>query len=178
MPFTKEEVRMTKLNEAIRLAAELHDGQTDKAGVPYILHTLRLMVRVKIGDEASEGMMIAAALHDVVEDCNVRLEYLRAEFGDAVADTIDAISRRDGEDYEVYIDRVALNPVARRLKILDLMDNLDPTRASTGILPMGTIAKYRCSLARLIDGKWPGETEERSGANPVESCRKLTPKKF
>ncbi|MGZ7078608.1 MAG: GTP pyrophosphokinase, partial [Thermoanaerobaculia bacterium] len=63
---------MSTLERAIAIAAEKHAGQTDKAGAPYILHPLRVMLRVSTNDER-----ITAVLHDVVEDCGVTLEDLR-----------------------------------------------------------------------------------------------------
>jgi len=55
---------MSTLERAIAIAAEGHAGQLDKAGAPYVLHPLRLMLAVKTLDER-----IVAVLHDVVEDC-------------------------------------------------------------------------------------------------------------
>ena len=54
---------MSTLQRAIEIAVEAHKGQTDKAGMPYILHPLRLMFQMKTDNEK-----IAAVLHDVVED--------------------------------------------------------------------------------------------------------------
>ena len=60
------------LEDAIAIAAEAHRGQTDKAGAPYILHPLRMMIRMK-----TEAEMITAILHDVVEDSSWTIERLR-----------------------------------------------------------------------------------------------------
>ncbi len=54
---------MGTLERAILIAAQAHEGQKDKSGAPYILHPLRMMMRME-----SEAAMIAAVLHDVVED--------------------------------------------------------------------------------------------------------------
>lgn len=51
---------MSSLENAIRIAASAHAGQTDKAGAPYILHPLRVMLRVSTAEER-----MAAVLHDV-----------------------------------------------------------------------------------------------------------------
>lgn len=63
---------MGTLEDAIQIAAEAHKGQPDKAGAPYILHPLRMMMRMK-----SESEMITAILHDVVEDTDWTIEKLR-----------------------------------------------------------------------------------------------------
>ena len=54
---------MPTLEDAIRLALDVHRGQADKAGQPYILHPLRAMLAL-----AGEDERIVGALHDVVED--------------------------------------------------------------------------------------------------------------
>ena len=55
--------KIAALEDAIVIAVEAHKGQTDKAGAPYILHPLRMMMRLK-----SEAEMVTAILHDVIED--------------------------------------------------------------------------------------------------------------
>jgi GTP diphosphokinase / guanosine-3',5'-bis(diphosphate) 3'-diphosphatase len=57
---------MATLERAIEIAARAHAGQTDKAGQPYILHPLRVMLAVNSLPEK-----MAAVMHDVVEDTNV-----------------------------------------------------------------------------------------------------------
>jgi len=56
---------MSTLERAIVIAAEGHKGVKDKAGGPYILHPLRMMLGLSSPDER-----IVAVLHDVVEDCS------------------------------------------------------------------------------------------------------------
>ncbi len=115
---------MATLERAIAIAARAHEGQVDKAGMPYVLHPLRMMLNV----DTLEARM-AAVLHDVVEDSGVTLEQLRAEgFPDAVVDAIEAQTKREGEDYDAFIGRVAPNPLARSVKLADLRDNSDIIR--------------------------------------------------
>lgn len=63
---------MANLEKAILIATKAHEGQKDKAGKPYILHPLRVMLRMKTTKD-----MMAAILHDVVEDTDVTLDDLR-----------------------------------------------------------------------------------------------------
>jgi len=63
---------MSTLEKAIALAANSHAGVTDKAGAPYILHPLRVMMKMKTIDEK-----IVAVLHDVVEDTDISFDDLR-----------------------------------------------------------------------------------------------------
>lgn len=114
------------LAEAIAIAAEAHVKQTDKAGAPYILHPLRVMQRL-----TTEAEMIVAVLHDVVEDTHWNLEDLRAAgFQDDVLEAIDCLTRREEETYDDFIERVKSHPLARRIKLADIEDNLNVTRLS------------------------------------------------
>jgi hypothetical protein len=59
----------------------------------------------------------------------VTLDDLRAEgFSDEVVAAVDHVTRRDGETYEAFIERIAPHALARRVKIADLEDNMDVTR--------------------------------------------------
>ena len=117
---------MSTLERAIALAAIAHEGQIDKAGAPYILHVLRVMLRLTTPEER-----MAAALHDVVEDCGWTLDRLRAEgFSEEVIAGIDAVTRRDSESYEEFVLRAKAHPIGRRVKMADLEDNSDVTRLS------------------------------------------------
>jgi (p)ppGpp synthase/HD superfamily hydrolase len=144
---------MKLLERAIIFAAQAHGGQTDKAGRPYILHPLRVMMRLSQQDRSEDDeARIAAVLHDVVEDCEITLQHLAAHgYSSAVLMAIDALSRRDDERYAAYIMRLAENPLAVRVKIADLEDNLDPNRDSTRSLSSGTVAKYRDALRFLVE---------------------------
>src|SRR5918911_3075057 len=120
---------MTKtatVEDAIAIAARAHRGQRDKAGAPYLLHPLRMMLRMN-----SEAAMMAAVLHDVVEDTDWTLERLRREgFPEEVLEAVDCLTHRDGESYEEFVERVRTNPVARQVKIADLEDNMNIRRMS------------------------------------------------
>ena len=72
---------------------------------------------------------IVAALHDIVEDGGVTLAEVRDEYGDTTADAVDALTRREGEDYLLsFIPRVARNAIATTVKIADLNHNLQIQR--------------------------------------------------
>lgn len=72
------------LEKAIQLAAAHHEGQRDKGGEPYILHLLRVMMRVSSSEER-----MAAVLHDIVEDQGVTLDDLREHgFPDEVVEAV------------------------------------------------------------------------------------------
>ena len=114
------------LERAIAIAAEAHAGQKDRAGAPYILHPIRLMIQMD-----SEDAMMAAVLHDVVENSTWTLDDLRKEgFSNEVLNAVDSLTHRDkeGEDYWDYIKRAGSDPIALKVKFADLLDNLNPNQ--------------------------------------------------
>jgi (p)ppGpp synthase/HD superfamily hydrolase len=115
---------MPTIEDAIRLALDKHHGQTDKSGAPYILHPLRVMAQMQ-----TETERIVAVLHDVVEDSDVTLDALRdMGYSEEIAAAIDHLSRREGESYEQFIQRIKPHPLAVRVKLGDLTDNMDIRR--------------------------------------------------
>lgn len=115
---------MASLENAISLAVQAHRGQKDYAGMPYITHPLRVMCRMKTQTE-----MMVAVLHDVVEDTHYTLDDLRkAGYPEEVVAAVDSLSRREGESYEEFIERITLNRLAMRVKLGDLEDNMDVRR--------------------------------------------------
>ena len=114
------------LERAIAIAAEAHAGQKDRGGAPYILHPIRLMIQMD-----SEDAMMAAVLHDVVENSVWTLDDLRKEgFSNEVLNAVDSLTHRDkeGENYWDYIQRAKSDPIAIKVKLADLEDNLNPDR--------------------------------------------------
>lgn len=144
---------MADIEEAIRIAVEAHRGQKDRAGAPYILHPLRMMFRLQ-----TDAERMAAVLHDVVEDTPWTLDDLRGRgFPEEVVAAVDHLTRRDGESYEAFVERAALHPVARRVKVADLEDNMDVRR--TGTVTEGDVERltryhraWRRLTADLEDG--------------------------
>ena len=119
---------MATLERAIEIAVLAHKGVRDKADAPYILHPLRVMMRVD-----SQTEKIVAVLHDVIEDSQPphrwEVDDLRREgFSEEVLTALDGVTRRADESYEEFVRRSAGNPVSRRVKIADLEDNMDVRR--------------------------------------------------
>ena len=134
------------LEKAIQCAVKAHAGQKDKAGAPYILHPLRIMMKMD-----NQAGMIAAMLHDVVEDSSVTLADLRAEgFSEEVIAAVDHLTRREGEAYEMFINRLRHNPLAVKVKLADLEDNMDIRRIEnvTG-RDIERIQKYQAAREKL-----------------------------
>jgi hypothetical protein len=144
------------LDEAIRVAVDAHAGQLDKAGKPYILHPLRVMMTVE--SPSLDSARKVAILHDVVEDSDWTLESLDAKHGLSAEEeaALRLLSHGDDDDYDAYVERLSSNPLARAVKIADLRDNLDVTRLEQVTeKDAKRISKYLRSLRRLlrVDGK-------------------------
>ncbi len=129
----------TKLiNDAFQFAMEKHKGVLRKNKEPYILHPIA--VAQILADLGFESDLVAAALlHDVVEDCNVTIEYLMERYGKVIADTVEALSavnvitssdpEMEKRDVDVLSDvkllnEIEKNPKAVYVKIADRIHNL------------------------------------------------------
>jgi (p)ppGpp synthase/HD superfamily hydrolase len=134
------------LERAIAIAATAHAGQVDKGGAPYILHPLKVMLRMTTLEER-----IVAVLHDVVEDCEISLDDLRKEgFSEEVLSAIESVTKAPGESYEDFVERAAQNPIGRVVKLADLQENSDLSRiASPSWEDLERIEKYRRAIGRL-----------------------------
>lgn len=135
------------LEKAIGIAVEAHRGQRDRNGQPYILHPLRVMFRLQTDEERMVGI-----LHDVVEDTPWTFEALGKEgFSAQVLNAIDCVTKREGESYEDFVNRSAANPLARRVKLADLEDNMD-VRRLPGVRPKDfeRMAKYLKAWKQLM----------------------------
>ncbi|CAI8921746.1 MULTISPECIES: HD domain-containing protein [Pseudomonas] len=134
------------LERAIAIAAAAHAGQVDKGGAPYILHPLKVMLRMNSLEER-----IVAVLHDVVEDCGISFDDLRKEgFSEAVLSAIESVTKVPGESYEDFVERAAQNPIGRVVKLADLEENSDLSRiASPGWEDLERVEKYRRAIGRL-----------------------------
>ena len=137
----------TDIEAAKNLATNAHRGQTDKAGLPYITHPQRVAARLDTPEAQVVGW-----LHDTVEDTPLTVRDIEAAFGPETAAAVDAVSRREGEAWSDYLERVAANPMARQVKISDLIDNSNLQR-----LPRVTLkdvrrqAKYNKALLKLLE---------------------------
>lgn len=110
---------MNQLEKAIQIALKAHAGQTDKGGNTYVLHPLRLMVQMP-----TEQLQTIAVLHDVVEDSTYTFEDLAKEgFPEEIINAVRSLTKKEGEQYDDFIQRVKSNPLAIPVKIADMKDN-------------------------------------------------------
>ncbi len=87
-----EGIRKNRIEEALELAAQAHDGQFRKGTeTPYISHPYAVGL-ILMGEGCSEDVVIAGILHDTVEDTDITLECIRNTFGELIAEIVDACS--------------------------------------------------------------------------------------
>ncbi len=122
---TKTKQTMATLERAIEIARQAHAGQVDKGGADYIGHPLRVMER---GED--EEQKIVGVLHDVVEDSDWTFEMLETEgFSSEVIEALKCVTKlSEDENYDDFIARIMTNPLAVKIKLYDIEDNLDVSR--------------------------------------------------
>lgn len=137
------------LNRAIDLAVTHHGSETDKAGAHYLMHLFRVMLRCD-GFDAK----VCAMLHDLVEDHgeDIGFDDLAEEFPPHIIEALRCVTKlSDEEDYEAFMDRVLSNPLATRVKLADLEDNLDVKRLSQlGDRDLARTNKYLVARQRIL----------------------------
>lgn len=140
---------MPTLERAIEIAAHAHAGQVDKAGQPYILHPLRLLLAVR-----SPLERMAAVLHDVVEDTPLTFDDLAREgFPPEVIEAVRALTKQAGESRIAAAKRAVQNPIARAVKLADVADNMDLSRiAEPGAKDFARLQEYQQVREILLAG--------------------------
>lgn len=142
------------LTKALLIAVLAHSGQEDKGQNSYIRHPLRVMEKMDSEDE-----MICAVLHDVAEDTPITLNDLAAlGLTTSQVKCIDALTKREGEEYQDRVERVANSTVARKIKVADIRDNMQLHRLKNKTLTEKDVVRqqnYINALVRLgaIDDK-------------------------
>jgi len=139
---------MNHLENAIIIATNAHMGQFDKAGAPYILHPLRVMMRMPTIDGK-----IVAIFHDVIEDTAVTLKDLIFEgFTDKVVCAIDSMTRCKNEAYDAYLNRVISDKLTSECKLEDMRDNSNIYRLhKIAKHHLKMIAKYHKGTLKILE---------------------------
>lgn len=112
----------TRLERAIALALYAHEGQTDKCGMPYILHPLAVM-------EACDTInaKIVAAIHDVPEDTICSIEYCirDCELTEYETAALRLLTKHKGQTYPDYLRNIGNsgNFIATDVKLNDIKHN-------------------------------------------------------
>jgi (p)ppGpp synthase/HD superfamily hydrolase len=111
---------------AREFALKQHEGQKRKHGLDYVFHPddVAGLLAFRYGVE-NEDVLIAALLHDVIEECGVAADEIAERFGRPVADMVTALSRAKGRPYSEYAKRLSeeKTPVLL-IKGADMVSNL------------------------------------------------------
>lgn len=111
---------------AMFFAAKVHAGQVDKGGKSYFWHLLRVSRRCK-----TPAAKIVALLHDTLEDTATTFHELTERFGDEIAFEVRLLSKNytvGCGDRKTYVKFISYSPIAREVKIADLIDNMNLSR--------------------------------------------------
>lgn len=126
---------LSSLGEALVLAGTAHDGQFRDSGEPYIVHTIN--VGTILSDmELDSDTLVAALLHDVLEDTEISSEELRKKFGPEVVTLVDGVTKlgklpfKSIEDYQAENLRKMFLVMAKdiRVVLIKLADRLHNMR--------------------------------------------------
>lgn len=146
---------MSTLENAIVLATTQHTGQLDKAGQPYILHPLRLMLQF-----SNPTLQIIAVLHDILEDTTTTAEDLKElGFSTEIIQAIQALTKQTGESRLEAAKRTVLNPLATQVKYVDVLDNMNLARINNPTSrDFARFEEYKMVLEILEQAKKHSET--------------------
>mgnify|MGYP000166717636 FL=1 len=134
---------------AYKIACQLHAGQTDKAGRPYIEHLTRVLLRVQM-DGGDRFQQIAALLHDAIEDEKTTAEELLALGVPAESVVlVQALTKRKDQTYEDYLRGLSGRYRVLLVKMADLDDNSDPERLE--LLPERQRMRLQAKYAQAWD---------------------------
>ncbi len=136
--------------KAMKIAFAVHKEQTDKSGLPYILHPIHLAEQMK--DEASTCV---ALLHDTVEDGDITLSYLSEQgFTDEIVNAVSLLTHDKAIPYMDHIRSIKDDPIAKAVKLADLAHNSDLSRLDViDATALARAEKYKAAIALLLDQK-------------------------
>ena len=160
----------TKLTaKAMKLAYEYHDGQLDKAGLPYIFHVYAVADKC-----TSEYSTCVGLLHDILEDTNIEYSLLEQEFPAEVVSAVEILTRGRGVTYKDYIKNIVTNKIATEVKLRDLENNMNRQRSD--LIPGGKkdslVKRYEWAyeyLTNAITGSKETKNETSSVKKKVDS---------
>lgn len=172
--YIKSESNINLITKAYKVAKEKHLGQMRKSGEPYITHPTAV-ARILAELEAGPQTLVAALLHDTVEDTDYTLEQLEADFGKDIVLLVDAVTKisklkfkdahqTDNQQKMIIAMskdvRVILIKIADRLHNMRTLDSMSPDRQIA--ISKETLDIYAPIAHRLGLFRWKAELEDRS----------------
>ncbi|MEY3466065.1 MAG: hypothetical protein RL603_1664 [Pseudomonadota bacterium] len=132
--------QVERVRDAAEFGAQAHEGQKRKTGEPYIAHPVAA-AEILAGLRLDADTLVAAILHDVIEDTPVAKEELAARFGDSVAEIVDGVTKLDQiqfknrEEAQAESFRKMLLAMVRDLRVIlvKLADRLHNMRTIEGM---------------------------------------------
>lgn len=162
----------TKLTaKAMKLAYEYHDGQLDKAGLPYIFHVYAVADKC-----TSEYSTCVGLLHDILEDTNIEYSLLEREFPAEVVQAVEILTRDNGVTYKDYIKSIITNKLATEVKLRDLENNMNKQRSA--LIPGGKkdslAERYEWAYNYLTNATKNEQTKEEKTSSMNKKVDSLT----
>jgi guanosine-3',5'-bis(diphosphate) 3'-pyrophosphohydrolase len=166
--------QIARVRRAYEVGAQAHEGQTRKSGEPYITHPLAvaaILAELRLDPES----LIAAILHDTLEDTGLAAEQIEAEFGPAVMALVDGVTKLDRVRFRSRQEAAAesfrkmLLAMARDLRVIliKLADRLHNMRTLGAMEPEArrriareTLDIYAPIAQRLGMNRFKGELQE------------------
>ncbi|WP_433056695.1 HD domain-containing protein [Dactylosporangium sp. CS-033363] len=143
-----DDATLERLDEAVAFAVERHGEQRRPAGEPYVEHLLEaLEVLVDAVGVRDVDTLVAAVLHDVVEDTATTIGEVRARFGERVADLVGWVTK--SEDRQLYLQSLRNAPeAALAVKLADRLSNVQRLRTHPRAEKRGSY--YRETVATIV----------------------------
>ena len=131
---------------ALAISKKAHAGQVDKAGIDYIQHPVYVASQVKTEQEKA-----VALLHDVLEDSDITAADLLAYgLSNEVVTAVQTLTKKKGQSYQDYLEKVKSNNLARVVKLADLKHNSDLSRLkSVSDTDRERVKKYKNAIRYL-----------------------------
>lgn len=135
---------LAPLFRALALCVQAHDGQIDRDGKPHALHCIRVAEK-----QTTEDRMVLALLHDVVEDSDVPVAHIEADFGREIARKILLLTRMKDQSYIAYIRCICTDLDCMLIKKADIEDNTRVERVD--IKAAKKMPIYKEAHAQIVD---------------------------
>lgn len=118
-----DECKFERLNAALKYAAQKHNGQFRKGGLPYITHPSNVaeLLRHKGYDI---DYQITGLFHDLLEDTDASEEEIEKIGGSQVLTAVKLLTKHEGYIMADYVSAIKENPIAKAVKAADRLDNL------------------------------------------------------
>lgn len=111
-------------NKALRFAARKHKGQYRTGGLAYITHPIAVAEKLK-AKGYTDDYVIAGLFHDLLEDTNATEAEILSIGGEEVLKAVKLLTKQEGYDMESYLFGIRNNPIARAVKAMDRLHNLE-----------------------------------------------------